>query len=131
MESSIMACGYLRLHVTYLLVLLLSLCVQPPALGFTSSHINSSSHRSSSSSAIKSPSSRVLPVYLKLPSKHSIFMSKTSYLPRSDFLSSSLSSFMILMPNAAHAFDGGIGGLGMQKTSYTLKIAVDPHRYNQ
>lgn len=121
MESSNMACGYLRLRVTYLLWLFLSLCVQLPALGFTCSQINSSSHRSSlSSSAKTSSSSRVLlPVNLKLSSPHSIFMSKTSYLPRSDFLCSCLSSFIALTPSAAHAFDGGIGGLGTQKSFHT------------
>lgn len=98
------------LRVAYLLMLSLVSFILSPALGFKcacscSRQMASSSHRALSAST---PRVRVL------PSLNALFMSMTSNQPRAAFLYKCLISPLVAAtPSVAHAFDGGVGGLGM------------------
>ncbi|KAL3764084.1 hypothetical protein ACHAWU_003896 [Discostella pseudostelligera] len=100
------------LRVAYLLMLSLALAsfIPSPALGFKFKcsgcrQMASSSHRASALAS--TPRVRVL------PSSNTLLMSMTSNQPRDEFLYKCLISPLIaLTPSVAHAFDGGVGGLG-------------------
>ena len=103
-------------------VMLLFSCLQP-SIGFTCTfwrQMPSSSHQTPALTQVRQVKMK------NTSSSSSPFMSMTNNQSRAEFLHTCLINPLIaLTPSAAHAFDGGVGGLGMQWNETIIFIHSD------
>lgn len=122
LESNSMASRH-TLRVTYLMMALFSF-IHSPALGFACPY---GRQNASFSHRVAATFPRVR-VGTTLPfSSHPMFISTPSTEPRADFLYKCLiSPFILLTPSVAHAFDGGVGGLGTERSDIEHSLPYRP-----
>ena len=110
-------------RVSYLMMALFSF-IHSPALGFACPY---GRQNASFSHRVAATFPRVR-VGTTLPfSSHPMFISTPSTETRDDFLYKCLiRPFILLTPSVAHAFDGGVGGLGMERSDIERSLPYRP-----